>query len=1018
MIPLVLLAVSAWFPQQSDRGAQALTPEETVSGVISESDTGFTFEASADGGPPESIRGDLYRLVVDAPGRYRIELRALGYAAELFRLGPNHEVLGRGAPADLDGVVQLEVEVGPDRRQCLILVGCGGRGTGPYVLSLDESRPEISADGFLNDLVFSLTTPEEIYEVDPYRESLIEGWWKGASEVLGYLERESSLTLRFEVNRAMRWWTQGRFADAEAALERILRSLASMGPEAVTEQLHVLNALAELNLYLGRPAVVRDHVERALALSQTKGVSPRWRVMTAGMLAKTLGDLGDVEAALRVMEQAIALAREAEAVPGPLTVSTLSSRAGLLGWAGRHSESLEARDELLPIVRRAYGDDHEVTHAVISDRCRALIHLGRIDEARPDLERCLDFYERWVGRNHPRTADILDDLCSIHLELGELDAARGLLEESVETRLAWYGELHPETIRAETNLAYACSMFGESERAWELMRRALSATERLLDDSLGLLSERERFSLARVHRKRLEQFLVLGRMLGEDRLARSYEAVLHWKGLVSRGLERDRRAVIGSGDREIEERVAELLEVRTALAGAALRGDRLEPERLTELRERRDRLERLLARPRTDDEAGSEEVRSRVPRGAALLDFLVCGMDGESEDEDLTDHLMVWISRGGRGDTAFLDLGPAAPLEEAVERYLGEVHDAGSRGTAWRGAPPPELGSGSFAAAADELRRLLWDPLEAQLGDCDTLFVSPDAFLGAFPFEVVVLADGRYLVEVVQVVYLSDATGLTAGPPKRPEAPAILVVGGVEYGPRPASLGGGEWEALTHTGQEAKSIDDLHRRTFGARSECLRLTGSAPSETRLVREMPGFDILHLATHSFYPSERGAGVGAESTTRGLAAGELPQARAGIVCATPGEDEVDRSGVDEFLTAEELSWLDLSSVDLVVLSSCSSAIGAHERGEGMLGLRRAFQQAGARTVISTLWPVHDAPTARLMELFYQRLWSDSSDPVGKARALREAQLEMLLYCRRQRFPKGQPGSWGAFVLQGDP
>jgi CHAT domain-containing protein len=78
-----------------------------------------------------------------------------------------------------------------------------------------------------------------------------------------------------------------------------------------------------------------------------------------------------------------------------------------------------------------------------------------------------------------------------------------------------------------------------------------------------------------------------------------------------------------------------------------------------------------------------------------------------------------------------------------------------------------------------------------------------------------------------------------------------------------------------------------------------------------------------------------------------------------------------------------------------------------GEGVLGLTRAFQYAGARTVLASLWAVNDEATAFLMDRFYRGLRGGES----KDRALRAAQLEML------RGPRSHPALWAAFQLSGD-
>ena len=96
-------------------------------------------------------------------------------------------------------------------------------------------------------------------------------------------------------------------------------------------------------------------------------------------------------------------------------------------------------------------------------------------------------------------------------------------------------------------------------------------------------------------------------------------------------------------------------------------------------------------------------------------------------------------------------------------------------------------------------------------------------------------------------------------------------------------------------------------------------------------------------------------------------------------------------DGILTALEVSELDLRNVELAVLSACETGLGRVAGGEGVLGLQRAFQTAGARASITSLWKVDDTATQILMTEFYTNLWQKK---LGKLESLRQAQLTMLI------------------------
>ena len=150
--------------------------------------------------------------------------------------------------------------------------------------------------------------------------------------------------------------------------------------------------------------------------------------------------------------------------------------------------------------------------------------------------------------------------------------------------------------------------------------------------------------------------------------------------------------------------------------------------------------------------------------------------------------------------------------------------------------------------------------------------------------------------------------------------------------------------------------------------------------------LSGFRVIHFATHGVIDAERPA-------LSGLAL-----------------SMVDKAGHPQegFLHLHDVYNLKLDA-DLVVLSGCRTALGKEVRGEGLVGLTRGFQYAGAPRVLASLWRVEDQATAALMARFYRALWIDKLPP---AAALRQAQLGL----RGQRRWR-DPYFWAGFVLEGD-
>jgi CHAT domain-containing protein len=230
--------------------------------------------------------------------------------------------------------------------------------------------------------------------------------------------------------------------------------------------------------------------------------------------------------------------------------------------------------------------------------------------------------------------------------------------------------------------------------------------------------------------------------------------------------------------------------------------------------------------------------------------------------------------------------------------------------------------------------------------------------------------------------------------------------------------------------------DSFEERFPDGRVKVLRKARATEAEVR--RQAPKHRYLHFATHGFFaPQELRSALATASRAEGSEAVDLfgrqgvagfhPGLLSGLVLAGANRP-VDPAKDDGILTALEVEALDLTGVELATLSACETGLGEAAGGEGLLGLQRAFQVAGARSVMAGLWQVDDKATRDLMTRFYENLWNHK---LPKLEALRQAQLWMLKEgakrgmidpkVPRERLPKDDgrlpPYYWAAFALSGD-
>jgi CHAT domain-containing protein len=145
-------------------------------------------------------------------------------------------------------------------------------------------------------------------------------------------------------------------------------------------------------------------------------------------------------------------------------------------------------------------------------------------------------------------------------------------------------------------------------------------------------------------------------------------------------------------------------------------------------------------------------------------------------------------------------------------------------------------------------------------------------------------------------------------------------------------------------------------------------------------------------------------------------ENPFLQSGFVLA--GANNALRSrgskNFDGVITAEKILDLKLMGTDMVVLSACNTGVGEVKRGEGVFGLRRAFTQAGAKSLVMSMWSVPDKETKELMVEFYKNILSGK---MNRCQALKQAALKEMKVVKK-RYGHTNPLFWGAFVFMGEP
>jgi CHAT domain-containing protein len=612
-------------------------------------------------------------------------------------------------------------------------------------------------------------------------------------------------------------------------------------------------------------------------------------------------------------------------------------------------------------------------------------------------------------------------------------------------------QTHPDYATCLRSLAGLRLVTGRLGEAASFSLQALELRRNHMDETFNAQSERQQLLLIQRERAELDFYLTtaLGTKTSD---ARAYSEVLQWKGAVHRrqawqGWQRDQP--------ELAAQFNELDRLRAQLARVRLRFPQGTNEikwqnwreQVRGLEERKERLEVTLAehsrgyaRSKQVEQGGTEAVRQVLPTNTVLMDYLEFSLSTTNRDDKgkfkSEKHLCVFVVSRNR-DVQWLDLGKAERIEAGV--------------LAWRKA----VYEGDYVAEREQgtaLRSLLWDPVAGQCAGVDTVLICADGALGMLPFGALPGSHGtNYLVEEVATALIPTAFSLVElnEEPRKSAPEGMLLVGDVDYGAAPgtnstlvaanriaAQERGQDWRVfapLDNTRGEVLAVGDSYRRHVAGRARKL-LRASEATEGAVRETADKYRWMHLATHGYFaPVELKKGFRQSRSGEGLweASEELSEAGvlSGLALAGANRLDLQEDEDDGILTAEEVAGLDLRGVEMVVLSACETALGRRVGGEGMLGLQRAFQVSGARTVVASLWNVNDQATRRMMEQFYEQVWQGG---VSKLAALRQAQLRMLESEPRREVSRGvalaselsaprrtriSPYYWAPFVLSGD-
>jgi CHAT domain-containing protein/tetratricopeptide (TPR) repeat protein len=707
---------------------------------------------------------------------------------------------------------------------------------------------------------------------------------------------------------------------------------------------------------------------------------------------------------------------------------------------GRYEEAQEKLDNALRIRREHLGEDVPHVASVLFLMGRVAVGLERYVEGCERYSEAIDIIARYYGADHPRVATYSNSLayanflagrdkeaCAVALKAERIITRhiRNVSRSLPERQALLYAQLRETGVNLPLALLDHVSDSNLTARIWD-----------------GLIHSRSVVLDEMAHRVRAFDYTgdpELARLYGDYQRTSARLANLHM-GAPDGDDPEDHRTILDSARRDMEEAQRKLTH---AQAG---KGDGW-----------------LTQRP----EIGLAQVREYMPAGAAMVAFVVY-RDYDTEPVRKVSSAVrykAFVLPGDSGVPVCVNIGDGEQVDELIARWRDEAA-YGALKTGRSSSEAFEI----YQDAATRLRRVVWDPVAPYLDEASQVFIIPDGQLHLVNMAALQLDDGRFLIEtaqrfhqltaereIVQSVSGSwDGGALVMGAPDfestgealawlgdsetgehrndpvvnlfRGDRPACDLLRNMSFAPLPGAFDEvNAVAALWNSRLERKAqLEDRDKQPVKL------FTGSNAKEETFKRMAPGSATIHIATHGYFlTGDCPSGLG-NTRAIGLLVAEEDNRRADTVkpaavtaptnplllsgLALAGANQRHAAGPDEedgILSAQEIAALDLSSVRWAVLSACETGTGEVLGGEGVFGLQRAFQIAGAKTTVTSLWAVQDEATGQWMSAFYHAGLDQQKSTIE---AMRSADLKVL-NGRRAKGLDPHPFYWAGFIASGD-
>jgi CHAT domain-containing protein len=781
-----------------------------------------------------------------------------------------------------------------------------------------------------------------------------------------------------------------------------------------------LNSLGMIAIDLGNNSEAESYFQQTCdRYNAHSGDKTKEFALALGNLAQCNSHLGNYERALKLLRQSLQLREKVFGIEHPFYASALQG----LGEFYLKTEKYTIGEPLIlaciAIREKELGATHWETLNSMDLLATIFLETGRIDSAELLLREVIARHDTLEEATDVQRAGFLNSLGEVLLRKNELISAEKCFEKAVllqEKRITEAADVYLQSLQ---ELARTSFLLGKFDRAEVYYKMAQKREFEFLNVLFPHFSERERQIYFKPFALELERYATFANEAAVENPAIGGQLLdlrMATRGILFSASQKNREQFRRSGNlpnyekwRQARERLANLM---------------LEPPEnaekfgftAAELNETIRMLEKKLGSEsenfRQENEKTTfhwQDLRDALAPEEAAIEIIRFKKQGAIELNEVI-YVGILVTREMTEQPLFFHFGDGNELETVIfDLYQSEIARY-SPISARRNSP-------AF--------RNFWEPIEQHLGDKKRIFFALDGVFHKINLGTLRTMDGQFLSEKYDFRYLTNLSDLvsnrnseTSNNQKRVNvAPTTAILIGnptfnlsgnfiknpISESNSEVNLRTIELRPLPESETEVRDINHFFIEK-GWNSQVFVQKNAIES---VVKSVDSVTVLHIATHGFF-LEKTKDSPQNDT---IYIFKSPLLRSMLFFAGAenqllrGQIDFSEKEQDGILTAYEVQNMSLEQTELVTLSACQTGLGDVESGEGVFGLQRAFQIAGAKSLLMSLWPVDDVATRLLMTVFYEKWLGGYS----KIESLRIAEAAV-----RARFP--EPAKWGGFVLIG--